>query len=170
MDTKTYLKTTGTAKTYIQTNSTRDANEINWNLDYDGKTADIDVDVERNGKIKHYTTSLGNEDLANILQIPSVKSPLEERLRNDFLIDNRVYKLKPINNPYLIDPLIIKKSKRRSKKKITTKSSKKTSSKNSGPKTMRIQFNKKSNKKSNKSTSRRSSKSSKSSKSRRSSN
>ena len=59
MDTKTYLKTTGTAKTYIQTNSTRDANKINWNLDYDGKTADIDVDVERKWKNKTLHNKFG---------------------------------------------------------------------------------------------------------------
>ena len=138
MDTKTYIKTMGTAKAYIQRGMQRDAKEVNWDVDYNGDNADIDLDIGSNGETTHYKAVLSNEDLANLLNIPSVNEPLENRLQNDFLVDRRVYKLEPVSyqRPRPIRVLRTRRYKRRPK---TTSSSKRKAT--SRPKTMRIRLN-----------------------------
>ena len=137
MDTKTYIKTMGTAKAYIQRGMQRDAKEVNWDVDYNGDNADIDLDIGSNGETTHYKAVLSNEDLANLLNIPSVNEPLENRLQNDFLVDRRVYKLEPVSyqRPRPIRVLRTRRYKRRPK---TTSSSKRKAT--SRPKTMRIRL------------------------------
>ena len=133
----------GNAKVYIQNGMQRESNEVNWHVDYDGDDADIDVDIGHNGKKTRYKAVLSNEDLANLLNMPSVNMPLENRLQNDFLVDKRVYKLEPISfkQPRQIQPpmrryrpiriLRTRKYKRRPiSRKITAR-----------PKTMRIRLN-----------------------------
>ena len=81
----TYIKNRGTTKTLMYDNNQNTINEINWDADYDGNTANISLDLQNNGKHQHYDIMLDNEDLANILNVPSIQSPLETRLRNDFI-------------------------------------------------------------------------------------
>ena len=116
----------------------RDAKEVNWDVDYNGDNADIDLDIGSNGETTHYKAVLSNEDLANLLNIPSVNEPLENRLQNDFLVDRRVYKLEPVSyqRPRPIRVLRTRRYKRRPK---TTSSSKRKAT--SRPKTMRIRLN-----------------------------
>jgi len=84
----TYIKNKGITQTYFQDSHHRKkANEIKWNAKYDGNLANIKVDVNNNGKKDKYRVQLNNEDLANILSVPSVNQPLEQRLQNDFLSD-----------------------------------------------------------------------------------
>lgn len=84
----TYIKNKGITQTYFQDNHHRKkANEIKWNAKYDGDIANIKVDVSNNGKKNKYRMQLNNEDLANILSIPSINQSLEQRLQNDFLSD-----------------------------------------------------------------------------------
>ena len=127
----------GTAKAYIQRGMQRDAKEVNWDVDYNGDNADIDLDIGSNGETTHYKAVLSNEDLANLLNIPSVNEPLENRLQNDFLVDRRVYKLEPVSyqRPRPIRVLRTRRYKRRPK---TTSSSKRKAT--SRPKTMRIRL------------------------------
>lgn len=154
MDTKTYIKTMGNAKAYIQHGMQRDATELDWNVDYDGRDADIDIDIGHNGETARYKAVLSNEDLANILNIPSVNMPLENRLQNDFIVDRRVYKLEPVSHPLMIvprkrrqnrSPIRIIRTRRRSyKKRPRSSSSFNKSSRRkvtSRPKTMRIRLN-----------------------------
>jgi len=85
-----YIKNKGIAQTYFQDSHHRKkANEIKWNAKYDGDLANIKVDVNSNGKKDKYRVQLNNEDLANILSVPSVNQPLEQRLQNDFLSDDK---------------------------------------------------------------------------------
>ena len=128
----------GSAKAYIQRGMQRDAKEINWDVDYNGDNADIDLDIGSNGEMTHYKAVLSNEDLANLLNIPSVNEHLENRLQNDFLVDRRVYKLEPVSyqRPRPIRVLRTRRYKRRPK---TTSSSKGKAT--SRPKTMRIRLN-----------------------------
>jgi len=128
----------GSAKAYIQRGMQRDAKEVNWDVDYNGDNADIDLDIGSNGETTHYKAVLSNEDLANLLNIPSVNEPLENRLQNDFLVDRRVYKLEPVSyqRPRPIRVLRTRRYKRRPK---TTSSSKRKAT--SRPKTMRIRLN-----------------------------
>jgi hypothetical protein len=152
MDTKTYIKTMGNAKAYIQQGMQRESNEVNWNVDYDGRDADIDLDIGRNGEMSHYKAVLSNEDLANILNIPAVNVPLENRLQNDFLVDRRVYKLEPVPHPLMVvqrkkrqykPPIRIVRTRRYKRRpRSSTSFSKSSRSKaTSRPKTMRIRFN-----------------------------
>lgn len=137
----------GSAKAYIQRGMQRDAKEVNWDVDYNGDNADIDLDIGSNGEMTHYKAVLSNEDLANLLNIPSVNEPLENRLQNDFLVDRRVYKLEPVS--YQRPPRqirIIRTRKYKQRPKTTTSSKRKTTSSNrrkatSRPKTMRIRLN-----------------------------
>jgi hypothetical protein len=141
MDAKTYIKTMGSAKAYIQHGTQRDAKEVSWDVDYNGDNADIDLDIGSNGEMTHYKAVLSNEDLANLLNIPSVNEPLENRLQNDFLVDRRVYKLEPVSYQQPIRVIRTRKYKRRPK--TTTSSRRKASSRKatSRPKTMRIRLN-----------------------------
>jgi len=148
MDTKTYIKTTGSAKAYIQRGMHRNANEVSWDVDYNGDNADIDLDIDYNGERTNYKAVLSNEDLANLLNIPSVNEPLENRLQNDFLVDRRVYKLEPVS--YQQEPIrqynpirVVRTRRRHSRRPKTSSSQRKATSRKaiSRPKTMRIRLN-----------------------------
>ena len=134
----------GSAKAYIQHGMHRDAKEVNWDVDYNGDNADIDLDIGSNGEMTHYKAVLSNEDLANLLNIPSINEPLENRLQNDFLVDRRVYKLEPVSyqRPMPIrryNPIrVIRTRKYKRRPKTTTSSRRKATSR---PKTMRIRLN-----------------------------
>lgn len=80
----TYLKNRGSTKTIIHSNNLNKVNEINWDADYDGNVANISLDLQNNGNHKHYDINLDNNDLANILNIPSVNIPIHRRLKSDF--------------------------------------------------------------------------------------
>lgn len=180
----TYAKSTGTAKLYLQKNGDRRSSNINWNVDYDGEVADIDLDVTLDGEKDRFNIVLDNDDLTEILHTQSVKKPLEKRLYDDFLIDRKVYKLEPKRRRHVVTmkrrrPIkIIKlKKKRSTKKKIAkNKKSKRTSSRKKykstskskssrrtpRPKTKRIHLSKRSYRKSSSSRRSKRSKSSRS--------
>jgi hypothetical protein len=140
MDTKTYIKTMGSAKAYVQRGMHRHANGVSWDVDYNGDNADIDLDIDYNGETTNYKAVLSNEDLANLLNIPSVNEPLENRLQNDFLVDRRVYKLEPVQPIRQYNPIRVVRTRRRhSRRPKTTSSSRRKAT--SRPKTMRIRLN-----------------------------
>ena len=126
----------GSAKAYIQHGMHRDAKEVSWDVDYNGDNADIDLDIGSNGEMTHYKAVLSNEDLANLLNIPSVNEPLENRLQNDFLVERRVYKLEPI--PRMQRPIRVIRTRRHKRRPKTTSSRRKATSR---PRTMRIRLN-----------------------------
>jgi len=141
MDAKTYIKTMGSAKAYIQHGMHRDAKEVNWDVDYNGDNADIDLDIGSNGEMTHYKAVLSNEDLANLLNIPSVNEPLENRLQNDFLVDRRVYKLEPVTYQQPIrryNPIRVIRTRKYKRRPKTSSTRRKATSR---PKTMRIRLN-----------------------------
>jgi len=81
----TFIKNKGTTKTIIHNNNKNYVNEIDWDADYDGEIAKISLNVNDNGKIKHFDTKMNNDELAEILNIPSVNTPIDKRLYDDFL-------------------------------------------------------------------------------------
>jgi hypothetical protein len=98
----TYIKNRGTTKTIIHNNNHNDVSEINWDADYDGDIANIELDVNENGKRGHYDVRLTNDDLAGLLNIPSVDQPLDKRLLNDFTTEEpEIYKIEFKNDPLL---------------------------------------------------------------------
>jgi hypothetical protein len=112
----TYMKNRGSAKTLIYDNNHNNINEINWDVDYDGKVANISLETQNNGKKKHYDVTLDNEDLANILNVPSVTLPLEKRLKSDFkkqsIKNKNIYKIEfeNIKSPPLMPIVQYKKN------------------------------------------------------------
>jgi hypothetical protein len=99
----TYIKNQGKTKTIIHTNNENKVNEIKWDAEYDGDKANISVDVDENNPEikKHYEIELSNEDLAEMLNIPSVNVPLEKRLMRDFKNQKNVTKKQ--RNPMVIE-------------------------------------------------------------------
>ena len=55
-----------------------------WNADYDGEKARIDLKMDKNGKRRHVNVELTNDDLKELLNVPAVKKPLHIRLLDDF--------------------------------------------------------------------------------------
>jgi hypothetical protein len=83
----TYIKNKGVTQTVFSNNNHKTRNEIKWNAAYDGDHANIKVNLNDNGIKNKYRMQLNNQDLANLLSIPSVNKPLESRLHQDFLSD-----------------------------------------------------------------------------------
>lgn len=94
--TKTYIKNKGTT-TFISSipsskcNSHDNYKKIDWDVAYDGKRANIELDINSNGKSKHVDYELTNDDLADILNIPAFNMPLEHRLVKDFPLDEEEF-------------------------------------------------------------------------------
>jgi hypothetical protein len=80
----TYIKNQGVTKTFIRHNNHKHMDEVNWNADYDGDIANIIIQTNSDGKRKQYGITLDNEDLANILNVPSIDMPIDKRLELDF--------------------------------------------------------------------------------------
>ena len=139
-----YMKTKGVGKIYTQTGTERHSMEASWDVDYDGDEMDMNVDIVQDGKKQHIHEKLDNEDLAQLLNLPAKKRSLHDRLSQDFLIDQKVYKIERVprkSRKKVIKlsrkkklrgvPLKIKVKKRGSRKKRSKKSSKKSSSRKS---------------------------------------
>ena len=109
-----YIQNYGFTKTLIQDNNNRynKHSEIKWIGDYDGRVANIDVDINDNGNEESVNMQLNNHDLRAIFGIQPVEIPLEKRLQNDFL-SNNYYKPKII----ALERDLIKKKTRRNKHK-----------------------------------------------------
>jgi hypothetical protein len=91
----TYIKNRGLTQTLVHTNNRNHFNETNWDADYDGDIANISVTSNMDGNKNTYNVTLNNEDLANILNVPSVSMPIDKRLQMDFA------------QPHLNDPRIL---------------------------------------------------------------
>jgi hypothetical protein len=81
----TYIKNRGMTKTIIHSNNHNTINETNWDADYDGNVANVSLDLSKNGRNKHMDFKLTNDDLANLLTVPSVNQPIHKRLKMDFV-------------------------------------------------------------------------------------
>ena len=80
----TYIKNRGHSETIFHNNNKNKFNEIDWEAVYDGKTANISVTSDIKGRKRHYDIKLDNDDLANILNVSSVQTPIHKRLEQDF--------------------------------------------------------------------------------------
>ena len=80
----TYIQNRGITQTLINNNNQQQFNQINWDADYDGQQANISFTSNTDGNKKQIDIQLDNEDLANILNIPSEPIPIDKRLLMDF--------------------------------------------------------------------------------------
>lgn len=107
----TYIKKQGITQTIVHDNKHHNHfNQINWDTDYDGNTANISVKTNTDGKRDRFDISLDNEDLAHILNIPSVNTPIHKRLKIDF--QKPSYKVEPYilelpTTPRLVTPRLV---------------------------------------------------------------
>ena len=81
----TFIKNKGMSKTIIHNNNKNYYNEMEWDADYDGEKANISLDIDDNGSKGHIEMKMNNDEIAEILNIPSVDKTLDKRLHSDFL-------------------------------------------------------------------------------------
>ena len=98
---RAFIKGHGMAKSYVYSpgvhqhphschceccnhNKINEINEINWNLDYNGEHGQMDVDVQNNDHLQHHHIEFDDDDLEELLNIPTFNMPLETRLKYDF--------------------------------------------------------------------------------------
>lgn len=106
IDRKGYIKNKGVTKLVIKDNSKKDEKTLKWNVDYDGNEADVELDIKDNKNRKHYNWKLDNDDLAKILNIPSIEKPIHQRLKDDFLTQDA----NMIDDESLLMPLTLPQS------------------------------------------------------------
>jgi len=81
-----YIQNYGFTKTLFQDDDNNEFNNmVKWEGEYDGKLANIDVDINDNGKRQLVSMQLNNNDIRNMFGIQPVEGSLEKRLRKDFL-------------------------------------------------------------------------------------
>ena len=96
----TLIKNKGGTQTLIHHHNKKHHHEINLNADYDGNTANISVKTDTNGNKQQYKFTLDEDDLDDLLSIPSVQEPLHKRLVNDFMKQPKS-KQRGLNNYYI---------------------------------------------------------------------
>lgn len=130
---KRFIKSYGVSNNFVKKSSDKDdifINKVKWIGKYDGKKADIDLDINNNGEKKHYDIELNNEQIKDLLNIHSVDKPLEDRLLEDYLsaspsVEDLIsYKM----------PTSVSASASNLKKSSSRRSSKRSSSKRSSSK------------------------------------
>ena len=81
-----YIQNYGFTKTQFQDDDNNEFNNmVKWEGEYDGKLANIDVDINDNGNRQLVSMQLNNNDIRNIFGIQPVEGSLEKRLTKDFL-------------------------------------------------------------------------------------
>lgn len=87
-----YIQNFGSTKTRIKTKNKEIEREIKWLGDYDGEEAKLQIDVindnDNDNERKVYNIKMNNEQLSQLLGVQPVNIPLEERLRNELLVNN----------------------------------------------------------------------------------
>ena len=86
MSSQGYIKNMGSTQTFIKVPYEREKYyDINWNANYDGEQANIRLNIDDNGDNAEIMAKLDNNDLAQLLNVPSIRGDLRERLTTDFL-------------------------------------------------------------------------------------
>jgi hypothetical protein len=81
----TYIQNYGYTNTSINNNNKINSQSLEWIGDYDGNIANINMKFNNNNtKTKLLSFQLNNQDIIDLLNIPSYNNSLEQRLVNDF--------------------------------------------------------------------------------------
>ena len=96
----TYIKNYGITKTIFKINNKKKENEIKWTGNYNGDIANIQLNINDNGNKEMVKMQLDNNDLAHLLGVQPVETPLDERLINDFLSEQ-----KSLDNMIIMKPM-----------------------------------------------------------------
>lgn len=81
----TYIKNIGKTKNIIYDNKYNHINEINLDANYDGNVANLSLTTNNDGIREQFYVTLNNNDLAEILNFPSVNTPIHKRLEIDYM-------------------------------------------------------------------------------------
>ena len=84
---KTRFQSQGFMKTMMSNGSIKNVRDIEWNNQYDGKKADLNVMTNLNGKKQKYHIQMNNQEIERLLSQPSVEQRLDKRLIKDFSMD-----------------------------------------------------------------------------------
>lgn len=108
-----YIENYGYTNTMINKGNKKSNVSMEWAGNYDGNIADLTVKLNDNGSKKVVDLKLDNEDLINLLNIPSQQKPLDERISYDTI---RQEPLHIIEIPIISLPSRKKRRKTRNKK------------------------------------------------------
>jgi len=78
------IKNQGFVETIVNEKNEMVVNKTKWDAKYDGEHVNILLDSNTNGNSEVYSIELDNNDLANLLKIPSVDLAIHKRLSKDF--------------------------------------------------------------------------------------
>jgi hypothetical protein len=112
----TYIQNYGYTNTHINNNNKLSENSLSWIGNYDGNIANLDMTINTNGNEKIINLQLDNQDLLNLLNIPSNQIPLEKRLMHDFVSSNTSIPIIQIPNTLALGHKKNKTKKRKNKK------------------------------------------------------
>jgi hypothetical protein len=111
-----YIQNYGFTKTLFKDNDNNEFNNIvKWKGDYDGKLANLDVDINDNGNREFVSMKLNNDDIRNMFGIQPVEVSLEKRLAKDFLY-------KPKYKPITLEGALTKRRIHNNRKKHKSRS------------------------------------------------
>lgn len=80
-----YVTNQGNTQTKVYNNNNlMNEKDLKWDAKYDGKIADLNVEMDNNGQKKKLYMKFNNDDLAEILNVPSVSEDLFKRIKNDY--------------------------------------------------------------------------------------
>ena len=80
-----YFESKGEALSVVNINGKESKQDAKWDVNYDGDLANIKLDTTTNGKKDHKKFKLTNDDINEMLSVPSHHLPLDSRLETDFL-------------------------------------------------------------------------------------
>ena len=86
MNEPVFIQNKGITQTIIQDNKHPypQIHQLDWNADYDGEQANINIHSNNDGENKHIRVNLDKDDLVQLLNQESVQIPLHKRLYSDF--------------------------------------------------------------------------------------
>jgi hypothetical protein len=123
------IQNRGVTQTLLSENGKIHKNELDWNAMYDGKHAKVSLHSDDNGHKKHMDILLDNKDLAQLLAMPTVDTPLHKRLEMDFIRPSTLLpktKTKKTKKLYLKTPRYREEFKIRRKSPTTRKKTHRT--------------------------------------------
>lgn len=89
--TNVQIQTKGLLKTITLNNSVKHENNLEWNSDYNGEKAKVNVFMNQNGKKEKYHIEMNNQEIEKLLSMPSVNTSLDKRLIEDFSLKDRSF-------------------------------------------------------------------------------
>ena len=79
-----FLQNQGFIKSFTMKNGRNSEKGLQWNSNYDGKKADMDLWMNQNGKSKKIHIEMSQPEIEQLLTHPSIGESLEKRLVRDF--------------------------------------------------------------------------------------